>query len=193
MFVSLEGLDGAGKSTQARRLVERLRADGREVVECREPGGTALGERVRALVLDHGDWRVGARAEALLFAAARAELVEEVVLPALERGAWVVTDRFIDSSVAYQGAARGLGEEPVRDLNLFATAGLLPERTVFLDGVERRPRRPDRLESEGDDFRVAVADAFRRAAERERTRVRRVDATGTVDEVAARVWEAVHA
>ncbi len=193
MFVSLEGLDGSGKSTQARRLAERLRAAGHEVVECREPGGTALGEQVRRLVLDHGTWAVSPRAEALLFATARAQLVEEVIRPALDRGAWVVCDRFLDSSVAYQGGGRALGPERVRELSLFATDGLLPERTVMLEGAELPIERPDRLEAVSRDFVQATAETFARIAEQEPERVRRVDGRGSVDEVAERVWAALHA
>lgn len=191
MFVSLEGPDGVGKSTQARLLAARLRGEGREVVECREPGGTALGERVRALVLDHGDWIVAGRSEALLFATARAQLVAEVVGPALERGAWVVCDRFVDSSIAYQGGARGLGTEAVRQVNLFATDGLLPDRTLLLAGTARLGRRLDRIESAGEDFRGRVAAAFAALARAEPGRIVTIDAGGSVDEVAARIWAAL--
>jgi dTMP kinase len=193
MFVSLEGLDGVGKSTQARRLAERLRAAGHEVVECREPGGTALGERVRALVLDHGDWDVAPRAEALLFAASRAQLVADVIAPALERGAWVVCDRYLDSSVAFQGGGRGLGLDTIRDVSLFATGGLLPDRTVVLVVTPRAPEVADRIEVEGDGFRAAVTEAFAEIARREPGRVALVDGAGDVGAVADRVWEAVGA
>src|SRR6187551_2734948 len=152
MFVSLEGLDGIGKSTQARLLAERLRAAGHDVVECREPGGTALGERVRSLVLDRGDWDVAPRAEALLFAASRAQLVADVIAPALARGAWVICDRYIDSSVAFQGGGRDLGPDTVRDVSLFATSGLLPDRTILLVTTPREGPEADRIESEGDSF-----------------------------------------
>jgi dTMP kinase len=193
VFVTLEGLDGVGKSTQARLLAERLRASGHDVVECREPGGTALGERVRALVLDHGDWDVTPRAEALLFAASRAQLVADVIRPALARGAWVVCDRYLDSSVAFQGGGRGLGLDTIRDVSLFATDGLLPDRTIVLVGTPREPEAADRIEIEGDRFRAAVADAFAEVARREPVRVTLVDGAGAVATVGDRVWEAVGA
>jgi len=193
MFVSLEGLDGIGKSTQARLLAERLRAAGHDVVECREPGGTALGERVRSLVLDRGDWDVAPRAEALLFAASRAQLVADVIRPALARGAWVVCDRYLDSSVAFQGGGRGLGLDRIRDVSLFATDGLLPDRTIVLVGTPRAPEVADRIEVEGDGFRAEVADAFLEIARREPERIALVDAAGDVAEVAGRVWGAVGA
>lgn len=190
MFVSLEGLDGVGKTTQAGRLAARLRAEGHDVIECREPGGTGLGERLRGLVLD-GDVAIGPRAEALIFAAARAQLVEEVIAPARDRGAWVVCDRFLDSSVAYQGGARELGLDVVRELSVFATGGLLPDRTVLLVGERRDTTAPDRIEREDGAFHERVAVGFADIAEREPARVRTVDARGSVDDVAERVWEAV--
>ena len=193
MFVSLEGLDGVGKSTQARLLAERLRAAGHEVVECREPGGTPLGERVRALVLDHGDWDVGPRAEALLFAASRAQLVADVIAPARARGAWVICDRSIDSSVAFQGGGRGLGPDVVRDVSLFAMGGLLPDRTVILVTTPREAAEADRIESEGDAFRLAVSAAFAAIAAAEPGRVASIDADGDVATVAERVWAALRA
>ena len=193
MFVSLEGLDGVGKSTQARLLAERLRAAGHEVVECREPGGTPLGEHVRALVLDHGDWDVSPRAEALLFAASRAQLVADVIAPALARGAWVICDRYIDSSVAFQGDGRGLGRDVVRAVSLFATDGLLPDRTVVLVTTPRESTEADRIESEPDDFRAAVSDAFAAIAAGEPERVVAIDADGDVATVAERVWAALGA
>jgi dTMP kinase len=198
MFVSLEGLDGVGKSTQARLLAERLRAAGHEVVECREPGGTPLGERVRTLVLDHGDWDVTPRAEALLFAASRAQLVADVIAPALDRGAWVICDRYIDSSVAYQGFARGLGEDRVRDLNLMVTNGLLPDRTflVLLDPEEARSRGagdPDRIEREGDAFWRRADEGFRALAAEFPERIVALDGTGSPDEIAKGVREHVRA
>lgn len=190
MFVSLEGPDGVGKTTQVALLVEALRAEGRDVVQCREPGGTELGERVRSLLLD-GDVEVGDRAEALLFAAARAQIADEVIRPALAAGRWVVCDRFIDSSIVYQGIARGLGVEPVRAASVFATDGLLPDRTIVLHGVDRRGDQPDRIEAAGADFHRRVADGFLRLAELDPGRVVLVDATGAEDAVAARIRAAI--
>ncbi len=190
MFVSLEGPDGVGKTTQVALLVEALRAEGRDVVQCREPGGTELGERVRSLLLD-GDVAVGDRAEALLFAAARAEIADEVIRPALAAGRWVVCDRFIDSSIVYQGIARGLGVESVRAASVFATDGLLPDRTIVLHGVDRRGDQPDRIEAAGAEFHRRVAEGFLRLAELDPARVVLVDATGAEDAVAARVRAAV--
>jgi dTMP kinase len=194
VFVTLEGLDGVGKTTQAALLASRLRADGHEVVECREPGGTALGERVRALLLDRDGAAVSPRAEALLFAAARAQLVTEVIGPARERGAWVVCDRFLDSSVAYQGAGRGLGASAVRDVSLFATGGLVPDRTLLLVGEQRHAAGDrDRIEAEDGDFHAAVEAGFRVLADAEPGRVVLVDGSGDVEAVHARIWAALGA
>ncbi|MGA0123028.1 MAG: dTMP kinase [Gaiellales bacterium] len=190
MFVSLEGPAGVGKSTQGALRGEALRAEGRAVVHCREPGGTELGERVRSLLLD-GDVEIGDRAEALLFAAARAQIVDAVIRPALAAGRWVVCDRFIDSSIVYQGIARRLGVEPVRAASLFATDGLLPHRTIVLHGVDRRSTEPDRIEAAGADFHRRVADGFMRLAELDPERVVLVDATGSEAEVAVRVRAAL--
>jgi dTMP kinase len=163
VFISFEGVDGSGKTTQVEMLAAKLRSEGREVVATREPGGTALGERIRELIL-HGD-AMAPWAEASLFAAARAQLVDEVIRPALAGGADVICDRYIDSSLAYQGIARGLGVERVLELNLLATAGLLPDRTfvlvIPLDEAERRRGDVgDRLEREGAEFISYVDRAY---------------------------------
>lgn len=190
MFVSLEGPDGVGKSTQVALLADRLRAAGLEVVQCREPGGTELGERVRALLLDP-QVKLSDRAEALLFAAARAEIVEQVIAPALARGVWVVCDRFIDSSLVYQGVGRGLGIEEIRDVSLFATGGLLPARTLVLHGVARRDAVPDRMEAAGEEFHARVEQGFLQLCKLDPARIGLVDAQGSEAEVAERIWDAL--
>jgi dTMP kinase len=180
MFITFEGVDGSGKSTQARLLAEQLRAEGREVVDTREPGGTGLGESVRELLLKGA--AVAPWAEAALFAAARAQLVDEVIRPALARGADVVCDRYLDSSLAYQGLARGLGVERVLEFNLLVTAGLLPDRTFLLlvpleQAAQRRGATPDRIEREGDDFVARVDGAYRELAAIFAQRIVTVDGT----------------
>lgn len=190
LFVSFEGGDGAGKSTQARLLGEWLTGLGREVVLTREPGGTELGHLLRDAVL-HGD-HVDARTEALLYATDRAHHVASLVRPALERGAVVVTDRYLDSSVAYQGSGRDLGADEVERLSLWATDGLLPALTVLLDldpvtGKARLTGDPDRLERAGDDFHRRTRQAFLDRAAADPGRWLVLDATLPPDELAARV------
>jgi dTMP kinase len=183
-LITIEGLDGAGKTTLASGLVQELRSRGVRAHLLREPGGVVLAERIREVVKDPS-LRVGARAEALLYAAARAQLVEEAVRPLLDAGAWVVLDRFLDSSLAYQGAGRGLGIDEVRAVNLFGTGGLAPDRTLLLrvDPAVGRSRQagrgeaPDRLEREADDFFAAIAAAYDAIAAAEPERVRVVDAS----------------
>jgi dTMP kinase len=191
-FISLEGGEGVGKSTQMRALAAALRKRGLVVVETREPGGSEGGEAIRRLLLDEQDWPIAA--EALLFAAARADHVDKVIRPALERGEWVISDRFIDSSLAYQGGAGGLGIERVRELHGFATGGFLPDRTLFLaldDGQERARERDghagDRIGGRGEEFHHKVVLAFRIIAEEEPQRVKLVDASGSEAEVTERL------
>jgi dTMP kinase len=187
MFVTFEGVDGSGKSTQARLLAERLRSEGRDVVLTREPGGTAVGEQIREILL-HGE-SLAPWAEASLFAAARAQLVDEVIRPALARGADVVCDRYVDSSLAYQGLARGLGVERVLELNLLATSGLLPDRTVLIlmpvgEAGARKGAEPDRIESEGAAFAEQVDRAYREIARVFAQRVVVVDGTLSREDIA---------
>jgi dTMP kinase len=191
-LMTIEGLDGAGKTTLAAGLVPALAARGVEAVLLREPGGVALSERIRALVKDPA-LRVGGAAEALLYAAARAQLVEERVRPLLDEGRWVLLDRFVDSSLAYQGAARGLGVDRVRELNRFATGGLVPDRTLLLalDPAVGRARlagrgeEPDRLEAEDAAFFARIAAAYAELAREEPERIRVIDAGGAEPEVLA--------
>jgi len=189
--VTFEGVDGSGKSTQAELLRDALAAEGRDVVLTREPGGTELGERVRKLVLDGPEMTPWA--EAALFAAARAELVATVVRPALERGADVVSDRYVDSSLAYQGIARGVGIEHVLELNLHVVQGLMPDATVLLllDPAEagRRAGETDRLERAGADFRARVDAAYRELAERFPDRIVALDGGLPADELSEVIRE----
>jgi dTMP kinase len=190
VFVSFEGVDGSGKSTQAELLAGHLRAAGRDVVLTREPGGTPLGEAIRELLL--GGEAMTPWAEAALFAAARAELVAEVIAPALDRGAWVVCDRFVDSSLAYQGIARGLGLERVLELNLHAVRGLLPDRTYLLlidpyESARRVGEEQDRIEREDGDFRGRVDAAYRELAEYFPQRITTIDGTRPPREIAEEV------
>jgi dTMP kinase len=190
MFVTFEGLDGSGKTTQAALLAEALREDGVEVVATREPGGTPLGERIRDLVL-HGD-HVAPWAEAALYAASRAQHVDEVIRPALDRGATVVCDRYVDSSVAYQGVGRGLGLDEVLALNLVVVGGLLPDRTVLVEidpetAAERVGSSGDRIERDGIALWRRVADAYRALAEGDPERYVVVDGRRPIAEVAEEI------
>jgi dTMP kinase len=185
--VTIEGIDRSGKTTQARRLVDAL---GDDALLVREPGGTPAGERIRDLLKDPAA-EIGARTEALLFAAARAELVDAVIRPALEDGRVVVSDRYLDSSLAYQGHARGLGEDEVRRLNEWATGGLRPDLTVLLriDPADAAARAGagDRFEDEGLDLQRRVADAYEQLAAAAPERWQAIDATRNEDEVHADV------
>jgi dTMP kinase len=187
-LITIEGLDGSGKTTLAGALADALRSDGRDVLLLREPGGVELSERIRALVKDPG-LTVDARAEALLYAAARAQLVHERVLPLLESGTHVLLDRFVDSSLAYQGAGRGLGVREIAELNRFGTAGLVPDRTLYLRvppavGASRRDGE-DRLEREPEAFFATIVEAYDAIAREEPRRVRVIDATRPPDDVLA--------
>jgi dTMP kinase len=197
-FITIEGLDGAGKTTLATALAQELQARGHSVQLLREPGGVEVSERIRALVKDPA-LAVTARAEALLYAAARAQLVEQLLRPLLDGGAIVLLDRYVDSSLAYQGAARGLGVEQVREINRFATADLQPERTLLLrispaDGRARQAARaesPDRLEGESGEFFARVAAAYDELAAAESERIRVLDAALAPERVLADALAAI--
>jgi len=197
-FISLEGGEGVGKSTQVKALAEALRARGLDVLVTREPGGSDGAERIRELLLSGSDDRWSPQAEALLFAAARADHVAKTIRPALERGQWVLADRFIDSSLAYQGGAGGLGIEAVRSINAFGIGDDFPDRTLVLsldEGAERARARDadgsDRIGGRPDDYNRKVEAAFHIIAAEEPGRVRLVDASGAPDEVTARLVDAL--
>jgi dTMP kinase len=191
LFVTFEGIDRSGKTTQARMLVDAL---GDEALAVREPGGTEAGERLRELLKD-GQLTLGAEAEALLFAAARAELVAQVIRPALEAGRVVVSDRFLDSSLAYQGVARGLGVDEVKQINRFATQGVTPDLTFLLEidpaRAAERAGQLDRFEDEGDSLQKSVYEAYRELAAEDPGRWRIIDADRPSHEVHADVLAAV--
>jgi dTMP kinase len=199
LFIAFEGGDGAGKSTQAARLSDALESRGLSVLRTREPGGTPIGEKLRSLVLDHGHGTIDARTEALMFAAARAAHAHQVIRPALANGTVVVTDRYIDSSVAYQGAGRGLGADGVLSLNEWATEGLHPHLTVLLDvdPADGRQRRTagdateDRLESEPDEFHSAIRHAFLDLAGAAPSSYLVLPAGDDIEALAARILERV--
>ena len=201
-FITFEGGEGCGKSTQIAKLRERLEAEGVDVVVVREPGGTWLSEQIRRLIKDQEDDAPCDRAELLLFLAARAQLVRNVILPALESGAWVVSDRFCDSTLAYQGYGRGLPLDFISSANDFACGGLMPDMTLLLDvepSVARervmaraasRNSSPDRFEREDGAFHARLRHGFEELAKSQPERIRTIDANGTAEDVACAVWEA---
>jgi dTMP kinase len=195
VLIAFEGVEGAGKSTQLDLLRCELERRGHEVVVTREPGGTPVGERVRSVLLDPGA-ELDPRAEALLFAAARAQLVAQVIRPALERGEVVLCDRYVDSSLAYQGVARGLGREPIAAMNRFATGGLVPDLVVLLrldpaEGLTRGRGGRDRIECQDLEFHRLVAQGFLDLAAAEPDRFAVVDAAQPPEQVAGEVRDAV--
>jgi dTMP kinase len=200
VLISFEGIEGCGKSTQSRMLLEKLSEHGFDVVLTREPGGTPIAERIRAILLDGESAGLSARAEALLLVASRAQLVEEIILPALERNAVVIADRYMDSSVAYQGAARGIGIGNIEQLNEFATRGTKPDLTLILDvdvelglsrlGIDGNTKL-DRIESETAQFHSRVREAYLQLATREPRRIKIIQGDLAVGEVFEGVWELV--
>ena len=199
-FISLEGGEGAGKSTQVAALAAALEGRGLRILVTREPGGSAGAEAIRALLLEGEEGRWSARAEALLFAAARSDHVDKTIKPALEQGVWVLSDRYLDSSLAYQGEAGALGVEAVRDLHRFGSLDYLPDRTLILaldeaEGAARARVRDgsagDRIGSRPPSYHAAVDAAFRTIADQEPARVRLVDASGSPATVTARLLYAL--
>ncbi|MFW5693127.1 MAG: dTMP kinase [Thermoguttaceae bacterium] len=198
MFLSLDGGDGTGKSTQCRLLAQWLAAQGHEVVACRDPGSTSLGEAVRGLLLDRHDLNIHRRSEMFLYMAARAQMVEEVIRPALEAGKTVLADRFLLANVVYQGYAGGLDVETLWEVGRVATGNLMPGLTVVLDvpaevAAARRTGTPDRMESQGAAFHARVREGFLAEAARQPGRIAVVDASAGIDEVHQAVQRAVAA
>jgi len=195
LFVTFEGPDGSGKSTQARMLAARLRDQGRDVLESVEPGGTPIGQQIRRILLDPANKELTATAELLLMFAARAQNVEQWILPALAQGKIVVSDRFTDSSIAYQGAGRGLGWEKVLEVDRIACQGLVPDLTLCIDidsetGLARAQSRgglETRLEEQAIEFHKRAREAYHQLARREPRRFRLIDGNGTPDAIAAKV------
>ena len=202
-FITFEGGEGCGKSTQIRLLAGRLRAAGREVLLTREPGGTGLAEKLRALVREESDDPPNSRAETLLFLASRAQLVESVIRPALVSGTWVLCDRFADSTFAYQGYGRRLDLDELKRINSFATGGLAPDRTILLNvspevsATRMRAREAatntgaDRMEKAGDDFHFRLRQGFLELAAAEPERFSVIQADGAVEEVEEAVWNSI--
>jgi dTMP kinase len=203
IFITFEGIDGSGKTTQLRILSDRLRQAGREVVEAVEPGGTEIGRQIRAILLDGRNTHLTPRAEVLLYFASRAQNVAEVIRPALAAGKIVVCDRFTDSTLVYQGCGRGLGADVVLDLDRIACQGLKPDLTVFVDidldeSLARARGRNQsaastetRLDDESLDFHRAVRDAYLALAKREADRFLVIDGNASIEVVADRIWKAV--
>jgi dTMP kinase len=197
-FITLEGGEGVGKSTQVKALAEALRERGIDALVTREPGGSAGAEAIRQLLLGGDEERWGARSEALLFAAARADHVDKTIRPALESGRWVLSDRFVDSSLAYQGGAGGLGIEALREINGFGIDGCYPDRTLVLvldEGGDRARARDsgasDRIGGRPEDYHRKVDAAFRIIAAEEPERVQLVDARGAPEQVTRRLLDAI--
>jgi dTMP kinase len=201
-FITFEGTDGCGKTTQMRLLADRLTAEGREVVETQEPGGTEIGLKIRQILLDPTNERLCPVAEMLLYFAARAQNFDQLILPAWDRGAVVLSDRFTDSTLAYQGGGRELGESVVMRLHEIACHGLLPDLTVYIDvdletslsrmrARSQAEARPDRIEEQAAEFHDRVRQAYLRLAAAEPARIKVVDGRGTISEVADRVWAVV--
>ena len=198
MFISFDGVDGVGKSTQTELFVEWLREQGHSVVTCRDPGSTELGERLRNLVLKASDIKINAESEMLLYMAARAQLVSEVIQPALEAGQYVISDRFLLANVVYQGHAGGLNPQSIWDVGRIATAGRQPDLTIVLDmplekAVGRIGRELDRMEAKGMEFLQRVREGFLAEAEGDPEQIKVINADQQIDEVQADIRQAVRA
>lgn len=202
IFITFEGGEGAGKTTAITAILERLEKQGRKVLQTREPGGSIIAEKIREVILDPDHVEMDGRTEALLYAAARRQHLVEKVIPALNEGYIVLCDRFVDSSLVYQGAARGLGFEEVLNINMFATEGMLPDKTVLFDiepevGLKRitenRGHEVNRLDKEKMSFHKMVRQAYLELAEKEPQRIEKIDASQSADVVVEKAWKIVQA
>lgn len=198
ILISVEGPDGAGKTTQITLLKKYLEKKGYDSIVTREPGGTNISEKIRSLILDRENMEMGRETEMLLYAAARAQLVHEVIKPALEQGKAVICDRYVDSSAVYQGIARGLGIETVYEVNQYAIQGILPDLTIHLDlnaedGIRRKKDQAelDRMELETMEFHKKVADGYRQLVKRAPERMKTIDATLPIEEIQERIIQFV--
>lgn len=197
-FITIEGTDGSGKSTQIELLMDYLRKKGADVIFTREPGGTQISEKIREIILDVDNSEMTGITEALLYAAARSQHVEEKIIPALEAGKIIICDRFVDSSIAYQGAARGLGAEKIMGINEAALHGIMPDTTLFFDlspekGILRKKneRALDRLEKEKMDFHEKVYEGYKNLCKKYPERIKPIDADRSIDEVHSEVIEVI--
>ena len=197
-FITIEGTDGSGKSTQIELLMDYLRKKGADVIFTREPGGTQISEKIREIILDVDNSEMTGITEALLYAAARSQHVEEKIIPALEAGKIIICDRFVDSSIAYQGAARGLGAEKIMGINEAALHGIMPDMTLFFylspeKGILRKKneRALDRLEKEKMDFHEKVYEGYKNLCKKYPERIKPIDADRSIDEVHSEVIEVI--
>ena len=197
-FITIEGTDGSGKSTQIELLMDYLRKKGADVIFTREPGGTQISEKIREIILDVNNSEMTGITEALLYAAARSQHVEEKIIPAIEAGKIIICDRFVDSSIAYQGAARGLGAEKIMGINEAALHGIMPDMTLFFDlspekGILRKKneRALDRLEKEKMDFHEKVYEGYKNLCKKYPERIKPIDADRSIDEVHSEVIEVI--
>lgn len=198
IFISMEGPDGSGKSTQIELLKAYLEDKGYEIIITREPGGTVISEDIRRIILNKDYAEMGYMTEALLYASARAQLVTEVIKPALEAGKAVISDRFVDSSAVYQGMARGLGVETAYKINEYAIQGIMPQLTIHLDlpaqvGISRKKNQAelDRMELEAIDFHERVAEGYRKLASLDPDRIKTIDATMSIEDIHAKIVDYV--
>ena len=198
LFITVEGTDGSGKSTQIELLMDYLKAKGLEIVYTREPGGTEISEKIREIILDINNIKMTGTTEALLYAAARSQHVEEKIIPAINEGKVVICDRFVDSSIAYQGAARGLGSDMIMGVNSFALHGIMPDMTLFFDlspqkGILRKKNQKelDRLETEKLDFHMKVYEGYKALCEKYPERIKAVNADNSIEAVHKEVVEAI--